>query len=99
MIDISNIPNPEDTVVLNLTDKLTLIEFLGWVGPYLKMDFMYNASELEKADVTISPNGVLKGPVKIKDIYYYLDKVLQFKGFVKYYGYQRENESDRRCRR
>ncbi len=82
LIDISSIPNPDDEVILNLTDQLTLIEFLGWVGPYLKMDFMYNAKDFANQDVTINPNGVLKGPVKIRDLYYYLDSVLKFKGFV-----------------
>ena len=82
LLDISNIPNPDDTIMLNLTDQLTLVEFLGLVGPLLKLDFMYNESDLAGQDVTISPNGVLKGPVKIRDLYYYLDSVLKFKGFV-----------------
>ena len=82
IMDISSIPNPDDTIVLNLTDQLTLVEFIGLVGPLLKLDFMYNESDLAGKDVTISPNGILKGPVKIRDLYYYLDSVLKFKGFV-----------------
>jgi general secretion pathway protein D len=82
VLDISGIPNPDDTIVLNLTDQLTLVEFIGLVGPLLKLDFMYNDDDLAGQNVTISPNGVLKGPVEIRELYYYLEAVLKFKGFV-----------------
>ncbi|MBN1972866.1 MAG: hypothetical protein JW787_04460 [Sedimentisphaerales bacterium] len=82
LIDSLGIPNPEQEITLTLSDQLTLIEFIGLVGPTLKMDFMYNASDFAGKDVTINPNGVLKGRIKIKDLYNYLDAVLQFKGFV-----------------
>jgi general secretion pathway protein D len=82
MVDLSSIPNPDDEITLTLSDQLTLTEFIGLVGPYLKMDFMYNASDFSGQDVTINPNGVLKGRIKIRDLYNYLDTVLKFKGFV-----------------
>jgi general secretion pathway protein D len=82
VINALSVPNPEDEVVLSLSDQLTLTEFIGWVGPYLKMDFMYNADDFIGKNVTINPNGVLKGRIKIKDLYKYLDAVLRFKGFA-----------------
>ena len=82
LVNLSSIPNPDGVITMDLPEQLTLIEFLGWVGPYLKMDFMYNRADLENQDVTISPNGVLKGPIKIKELYYLLDSVLKFKGYA-----------------
>ena len=82
LVDISSIPNPDGEITLDLPEQLTLTEFIGMAGPFLQMDFMYNAKDLANQDITINPNGVLKGTIKIRDLYNYLDTVLQFKGFV-----------------
>ena len=82
IVDLTNIPNPDQEFLLNLTGELTLIDFLSYVGEHLQMDFMYNESELENIDVTINPNGDLKGSISVREMYYYLDSVLRFKGFV-----------------
>jgi len=81
--ELPPLPNGEETVNLALADleKLSLIEFLGLVGPYLQLDFMYDPRQLV-GDVTINPNGKWRGPVKVKDLYPLLESVLQFKGFV-----------------
>jgi general secretion pathway protein D len=77
-----DIPNADDVIKLNLPEKQTMIAFLGMVGPYLQMDFMYNESDLENEEVTFNPNGKLQGPVTIRDLYHLLESVLKFKGFV-----------------
>ncbi|MFC1781091.1 secretin N-terminal domain-containing protein [Planctomycetota bacterium] len=77
------IPNGDDVVSLTLPNKLTLIEFLGLVGPNLRLDFMYNEPDLANAgEVTFNPNGNLQGPITITDLYQLLEYVLKFKGFV-----------------
>jgi len=76
------IPNADDIIKLTLPEKQTMVAFLGMVGPYLQMDFMYNESDLANQDVTFNPNGKLQGPVTVKDLYHLLESVLKFKGFV-----------------
>lgn len=82
LVDISSIPNLDTEIVINLPEQLTLTEFIGIAGPYLKMDFMYNAEDLANKNVTINPNGVLKGSIKIRDLYNYLDTILRFKNLA-----------------
>ena len=77
-----DIPNADDVIKLNLPEKQTMIAFLGMVGPYLQMDFMYNESDLINEEVTFNPNGKLQGPVTVRDLYNLLESVLKFKGFV-----------------
>jgi len=75
--------NGEEIVNLALADydQLSIVEFLGLVGPYLQLDFMYDP-KLLVGEVTISPNGKFRGPIKIKDLYPLLESVLKFKGFA-----------------
>jgi general secretion pathway protein D len=70
----------EQIVNLSLADhqKLTVGEFLGLVGPYLHLDFMYDDKDVAE-EVTISPNGKWRGPIKVKDLYPMLEDVLKFK--------------------
>ena len=79
----ADIPNGNEIVNLALTDfeKLTIVEFLGLVGPYLQLDFMYDAKELV-GEVTFNPHGKFRGPIKVKDLYPLLETVLKFKGFA-----------------
>ncbi len=80
--EMVDIPNADDVIKLTLPDKQTMVAFLGLVGPYLKMDFMYNESDLADQEVTFNPNGKLQGPVTVRDLYHLLESVLKFKGFV-----------------
>jgi general secretion pathway protein D len=76
------IPNADDIIKLTLPEKLSMVEFLGMVGPYLRLDFMYNEADLANHDVTFNPNGKLQGPITVRDLYHLLESVLKFKGFV-----------------
>ncbi len=76
-----NIPNADDILTLDMAEKYTLIQFLGLVGPYLRMDFAYDATKLT-GEITFNPNGKLQGPVTVRDVYSYLEEVLKFKGFA-----------------
>ena len=80
--DLVLIPNADDIIKLTLPEKQSMTEFLGMVGPYLQLDFMYNESDLAGQDVTFNPNGKLQGPITIRDLYHLLESVLKFKGFV-----------------
>jgi general secretion pathway protein D len=70
----------EQVVNLSLADhqKLTVGEFLGLVGPYLHLDFLYDDKDVAD-EVTINPNGKYRGPIKVKDLYPMLEDVLKFK--------------------
>jgi len=61
--------------------KLTVVEFLGLVGPYLQLDFMYEDKDVA-AEVTINPHGKFRGPIKVKDLYPLLEEVLRFKSLA-----------------
>ena len=73
----------EQTVNLALAErqKLTVVEFLGLVGPYLGLDFMYDEKDVIQ-EVTINPHGKFRGPIKVKDLYPLLEEVLKFKNLV-----------------
>ena len=61
--------------------KLTVLEFLGLVGPYLGLDFMYDEKDVIQ-EVTINPHGKFRGPIKVKDLYPLLEEVLKFKNLA-----------------
>jgi len=73
------IPDPEQVVNLALAefDKLTIVQFLGMVGPYLQLDFLYDPKILT-SEFAINPNGKWRGPIKVKDLYPMLEDVLKF---------------------
>ena len=78
--EMMSVPDGDDIVNLALADfeKLTIVQFLGLVGPYLQLDFLYDPRMLV-GEVTISPNGKWRGPIKVKDLYPMLEEVLKFK--------------------
>jgi type II secretory pathway component GspD/PulD (secretin) len=77
------VPDGDEIVNLALADfeKLTIVQFLGLVGPYLQLDFMYDPKMLT-SEVTISPNGKWRGPIKVRDLYPMLEEVLKFNNLV-----------------
>lgn len=78
-IAMESIPNPDEIVNLALADfeKLTIVQFLGLVGPYLQLDFLYDPKVLT-GEFAINPNGKWRGPIKVKDLYPMLEDVLKF---------------------
>ncbi|KPK43599.1 MAG: hypothetical protein AMJ65_05340 [Phycisphaerae bacterium SG8_4] len=82
-IATESVPDGNEIVNLALADfeKLTVVQFLGLVGPYLQLDFMYDPKMLE-GEITISPNGKWRGPIKVKDLYPMLEDVLKFKNLA-----------------
>jgi general secretion pathway protein D len=75
--------NGEQLVNLNLADreKLTIVEFLGLVGPYLKLTFTYKEKEIDQ-EFTINPHGKYAGPIKVKELYPMLETVLKNAGLA-----------------
>jgi type II secretory pathway component GspD/PulD (secretin) len=73
----------EQVVNLALAErqKLTVLEFLGLVGPYLGLDFMYEEKDVTQ-EVMINPHGKFRGPIKVKDLYPLLEEVLKFKNLA-----------------
>ncbi|MFQ6034494.1 MAG: secretin N-terminal domain-containing protein [Sedimentisphaerales bacterium] len=75
------IANGNETLTLNLPDKVDIVHLLGLAGQYLNLDFMYDPVKV-KGDVTLLLAGKLRGPIQVKDLYPLLESVLKFKGFV-----------------
>lgn len=81
--DMPSLIDEEQIVNLALAErqKLTVVEFLGLVGPYLQLDFMYEEKDVAE-EVTINPHGKFRGPIKVKDLYPLLEEVLKFKNLA-----------------
>jgi len=79
----ASLANGEQVVNLALAErqKLTVAEFLGLVGPYLGMTFMFDEKDVAE-EVTINPHGKFRGPIKVKDLYPMLEEVLKFKNLA-----------------
>lgn len=75
--------NGEQVVNLALGErqKLTIIELLGLVGPYLNMTFVYTEKDIDQ-EITINPHGKYAGPIKVKDLYPMLETVLKYKNLA-----------------
>ncbi len=68
-------------LALGERQKLTIIELLGLVGPYLKLDFLYTEKDIDQ-EITINPHGKYAGPIKVEDLYPLLEAVLKKQNLV-----------------
>ena len=75
------IPNGDDVLQLSLPDRLSITEFLGFVGEYLQLNYLYDPLKV-KGNITLRFHGRLRGPIKLKELYPLLESVLHFHGFV-----------------
>jgi len=76
-----SVVNGEDTIQLALPEKLSIGDFLGFVGEQLNLNYLYDETKV-KGDITLKRHGRLRGPIKLKELYPLLESVLQFHGFV-----------------
>ncbi|MCK4753390.1 MAG: hypothetical protein KAS75_08080 [Planctomycetes bacterium] len=67
----------DETLELDLPEKLNVVDLLGLIGEYLKLDYMYDPAKV-RGEVTLK----VQGPIKVKDLYPLLESVLKFRGFV-----------------
>jgi len=78
---LSYAPQPLDfgneTLELDLPEKLNVVDLFDLVGKYLHLDYMYDDTKV-KGEVALK----VQGPIKVKDLYPLLESVLKFKGFV-----------------
>jgi type II secretory pathway component GspD/PulD (secretin) len=75
------VTNADQTLSLNLPEKLSIEDLLGFVGEYLHLDFMYDPTVVT-GEVTLKLQGTLRGPIKVSDLYPLLESVLKFRGFA-----------------
>lgn len=67
----------DETLELNLPEKLNIIDLLDLVGKYLQLDYLYDAAKV-KGEVALK----VQGPIKVKELYPLVESVMKFKGFV-----------------
>jgi len=68
----------DETLQLDLPEKLNIIDLLDLVGKYLHLDYVYDATEVAGKEVSLK----VQGPIKVKELYPLMESVLKFKGFV-----------------
>ena len=66
-----------ETLDLNLPERLNIVDLLGLVGEYMHLDYMYDPDKV-RGEVTLK----LRGPIKVKELYPLLESVLKFRGFA-----------------
>jgi type II secretory pathway component GspD/PulD (secretin) len=76
-----SIVNGEDTLNLALPEKLSIVDFLGFVGEHLNLNYLYDETKV-KGDITFKVHGKNRGPIKLKELYPLLEQVMQLHGFV-----------------
>ena len=76
-----SIADGEDTLKLALPEKLSLVDFLGFVGEHLNLNYLYDETKV-KGDITFKVHGKNRGPIKLKELYPLLEQVMQLHGFV-----------------
>jgi hypothetical protein len=74
--------NAEDTLQLDLPDRLEMIQLLDLVAEYLRLDYMYEPEKIKGQVISLRLHGKLQGEVRVKDLYPLLESVLKFKGFA-----------------
>jgi len=72
------ITGTDETLQLDLPEKLNIIDLLDLVGKYLHLDYVYDAAEVVGKEVSLR----IQGPIKVKELYPLMESVLKFKGFV-----------------
>lgn len=70
-------PLADQTLELDLPEKLKIIDLLDLVGKYLQLDYMYDPAEVQ-GEVTLR----IQGPVKVKELYPLVESVLSFRGLA-----------------
>jgi type II secretory pathway component GspD/PulD (secretin) len=76
------IANGDDTLVLDLPDRMEVIQLLDLAAEYLKLDYMYDPEKIRGQYVSLRLHGKLQGQIRIRELYPLLESVLKFKGFA-----------------
>ncbi|MBN1508698.1 MAG: hypothetical protein JW955_17755 [Sedimentisphaerales bacterium] len=79
--DPPEFPNGDQVIKLTLPERLPVIQLLDLAGKYLNLSYVYDPAKIT-GDVTLKLNGNLQGTMRVKDLYYLLESVLQFKDLV-----------------
>ncbi|MFC1653067.1 secretin N-terminal domain-containing protein, partial [Planctomycetota bacterium] len=79
----SGTENDSDELLLNLKEKLTLVELLGLAGEYLNLTFLYKAEDVPPTTaISLMLHGKQRGSFKISELYPLLETVLKANDFV-----------------
>ncbi len=70
--------NADETVELQLPEKLKVIELLDLIGKYLNLNYVYDETKLKALEVNLK----VQGPIKIKELYPLAESVLKFTKLV-----------------
>jgi type II secretory pathway component GspD/PulD (secretin) len=79
VVEPGPITNGDETLELDLPEKINIIQLLDLVSEFLGYDYMYDPADVAglKGEVTITMR-----KIKVKHLYSLLESVLKFKGFV-----------------
>jgi len=79
VVEPEPISNGDETLELDLPEKINIIQLLDLVSKFLGYDYMYDPVDVAglKGEVTITIR-----KIKVKHLYSLLESVLKFKGFV-----------------
>lgn len=76
------LPNGDDTLEMDLPDRIQLIHLLDLVAEYLHLDYVYEPSQVKDDEVTLKLHGKLEGRIQVRDLYPLLESILKFKGLA-----------------
>lgn len=79
---LAPLANGDDTLELDLPEKMDLTQLLDLVGEYLHLDYTYDPDKIKDQVVTLKLHGKLQGEIRVNDLYPLLESVLRFKGFA-----------------
>ncbi|MBN2019856.1 MAG: hypothetical protein JW749_06490 [Sedimentisphaerales bacterium] len=72
------IPNADETLELELPEKLDIIQLLDLVGKYLNLNYVYDARQLQGRQINLK----IQGPIKVGELYPLAESVLKFTNLV-----------------
>lgn len=67
------VPNADESLELNLPDKLDIISLLDLVGKYLNLNYVYD-DKIKNTQVNLR----IQGPIKVRELYPLVESILKF---------------------
>lgn len=79
--DLSDLPNGDKIIEVNLPERMPVIQLLDLAGKYMNLNYIYDPQKVT-GEVTLKLNGNLHGPMRVKDLYVLVEAALQYRDLV-----------------